>query len=169
MKRIIAILLAVICAVSVSVTASAVEEQFVDSSQGSYFAETDIQCKVYSTYLVTVPTNIDVRNTGQVTVNMDDVADGYQVEAYLCNLDANGCIPLYADKDNYDTVNGKVQLTVDGEYCEYDEYGKIYTFDKTNADQSGDVSFNLGFVVYQPVGAGTYEGVVCFRFDCTDC
>lgn len=168
MKRIIAILLAVICAVSVSVTASAAEEQFVDSSQGSYFAETDIHCKVYSTYMVTVPTDIDVHSTGQVSVNMNDVVDGCQVEAYVSNMDEGGFIQLYKDKDYYDTANGKVQVIVDGAYCENNTDGKVYTFEKSNADQDGNVSFELGFVVYQPTGAGTYEGTVCFRFECND-
>ena len=165
MKRIIAVLLALIVIAAVSVISPAAE--FVDSANGSYDAQTDITYEVYSTYDVSVPMYLQSGGQGDVTVNMNDVALGYHVEVAVTNMDENGCVPLYFLKSDPSTRNGDVKLTVNGTPYTYANSGRLFYFDKQAADSDGNVSFTLGFQPNNsPVGAGTYEGVICFRFDC---
>ena len=165
MKRLLAILLAVVVIAAVSVVSPAAE--LVDSANGAYDAQTDIMYEVYSTYDVSVPMYIENGGQGTVSVNMNDVALGYHVQVSVTNMDENGCVPLFFNKNDPSTRNGDVKLTVNGTPYTYTNSGMLYYFDKQSADSNGDVSFTLGFQPNNsPVGAGTYDGVICFRFDC---
>ena len=167
MKRLFSVLLAVIIIVAVSIVTSSAE--VVDSAMGSYEAQTDIYYEVYSTYDVSVPMFIESGGQGTVTVNMNDVAPSYHVQVSVTNMDELGRVPLYADKSDPSTQNGNVKLTVNGSVYTYERSGMIYYFDKQSVDSNGDVSFTLGYFANEaPIGAGYYEGVICFRFDCSN-
>ena len=166
MKKIVAVMLAVITLVAVSVTSFSAEE--VNSEYGSYSAQTDVSYEVYSTYDVTVPTFLTYGQTGRITVTMTDIATGYHIEVAVTNMGQDGTIPLYSDINNFGTQNGKFSLMVNGSPYELVDSHVIADLYKESADITTNETYvDLGFEISErPTGAGTYGGMICLRFDC---
>lgn len=172
MRKIIAILMAVVVVLAISVTSFAAEDngQFVDTAYNyAYEADTAIHHEVFSTYTVTVPTDIYSGMTGDIVIDMSDVATGYHINAYVTNMNNDGSIPLYYDRLDPTTQNGSVNLTVNGQVCDNGNKLVHQFYKNTDGDGTPTETATIGFnVVQSPVGAGTYDGVISFRFECVN-
>lgn len=165
MKKIVAVMLAVITLIAVSVTSFSAE--VVDSEYGAYSAQTDVSYEVYSTYDVTVPTFLTYGQTGRINVTMSDIAPGYHIEVAVTNMGQDGTIPLYSDVNNFDTQNGKFSLRVNGIPYEPIDSHVIAELYVDSTDTTNENFVEIGFdIAEKPTGAGTYGGMICLRFDC---
>ena len=166
MKKFIAVMLAVIMVMAVSVTGFSAAET-VDAEFGSYETHTDIYYEAYSVYTVTVPMALQYGDCVDIKVTMDDIAQDRAISMYVTNIAEDGTIPLYTENGNLSTANGSVDVWINGEKCE-NSYTSIYTFapQAANPDtREVSVPISLG-VAQRPTNAGMYEGTICFRFDC---
>lgn len=171
MKKFLCALLTVLL-VCVPMSMVAHAETYVDSEYGNYEGQSEFDYHAYSHYFVTIPTHIDADNSGELAVTMDGIEDGYHIEAYVTNLDADGCITVYSqnyDTDNLTTAvgvvydvgnpNGSKNVTPDG------LIGKYYPADHTDGTPA---TTNIGFTkpMDMNVKPGIYHGVICFRVEC---
>lgn len=170
MKKIVCILIALML-VFASLPAFA-DGEYADASTGGYYGETEFDYHVYSYYYVTIPTHVDAGGTGTLSVSMDYIEDGYHIEAYVTNLDNDGCLTIYSD--NYDTNNitGKLgvvkYLSDDMTTASVGETGLIGEFYPNDYAQNTSASVRIGFrnCAGENLLPGGYHGVICFRVEC---
>ena len=160
MRRILAVMITVIL-MAVPVCADEYGDMWND-----VYGETDISCHVYSTYYVTIPTELTSDNpNGEVTVTMDHIEDGYHIDLYATNLAPGSSIDLQSEKGN--VIN--VGVRKNGNYY-IDDTGLIATFYPEYYTADGDMAYGLISLGDIPLNAkpGVYSGKLYFRVSCVE-
>lgn len=161
MKKIIALCLSLVMLLSLSTTAFAAE--FWDESAGSGTSE--VYGHIYSSYSITIPATIDLRNgeQGSVTIENGNIESGYSVKVYCTNIVDNG-IRLYHTETNNSVKC--VLTTPDGLY-NYTADMPIASFTKADIEaQATTQYFNLE-IMDKWMQAGDYVGTMEYSFECT--
>jgi len=92
MKKILALLIAIVCIFSCTLTANAAS--FITDSEGSM----EIQYHSYSNYTITLPTMSDGLS-GYVELRDGEIEEGYRVEIHATNLNEDGYLPITYTKN----------------------------------------------------------------------
>lgn len=167
MKRLFTSLMAVICTAIIltTFTTTAYADEYVDSANGDYATEIEVNYHAYSTYTVILPYALSEDAETEVAVDMSNVENGYHINAYVTNIEEDGQIPIYSE--NYDTNNAVGHITVisDGQELPSDT-GYFATF--THTDDINNYAYDhIGYTITdRPTVAGQYSGVICFNFEC---
>lgn len=146
---------------------SAYAEDYVNTENGYYNSDMDIQCHSYSSFYITIPSALSQNEQGELTVSSPNIEDGYHVAVYVTNFDENGYISVF--DQNYDTNHreGKAMLYVDAMPYVYSEDGLLCEF--VDNDYIGSEATHRVAYTEAPGGmphAGIYNGVICFRVEC---
>lgn len=168
MKKILAILLSLVVLLSFStVTAIAAESDtqtyygmFDPNFQGETLVDTDVEYHAYSTYSVTVPTNLVYGEDAEISVDMSNVEYGYCVVGHITNVDKNG----YIDMVTPDGDTAQIALYFNNEQYTYLDDGFFKVFSEGDLNDSCTVGYD--FVGRIPEKSGVYSGVICFKFMC---
>lgn len=159
MKKLIAIILAMVMTFSVSVTAFAAE----DLSAGS--GESEIKTHVYSHYSITIPAVIDLRNgeIGQVTISDAMVEDNYNVKVFVTNTAEFGGIVL-THSNGTATINCSLLNIENNMLANTDN--PLVSFG--NADLQQGTSTKYFDIQADNYGMpGDYSGIMQYSFECT--
>lgn len=162
MKKILALCLSIVMLLSLSTTAFAAE--YWDESAGS--GETEVYAHIYSSYTISIPATIDLRNgeQGAVTLTYANIEDGYEVNVYCTNISENG-IPLY----HVDGTPGSITCVItDSENMyNYSSNDPIATFVQSDF-ANGEITKYFGMHLMDNIGkAGDYVGVMEYFFECS--
>ncbi len=159
MKKLIAVIMAMVLMSSVSVTAFAAE----DFSAGS--GETQIMTHVYSHYSITIPATIDLRNgeTGQVTVSDANIEDGYSVNVFVSNTEEFGGIRLI-HKDGSSSINCSFLNTENNMLANSEN--PLVSFANSDIEQgTATKQFDIQAETYGT--PGDYSGIMQYFFECS--
>lgn len=159
MKKILALLIAIVCILSCTLTVNAAS--FITDSEGSM----EIQYHSYSNYTITLPTWSDGLS-GYVELRDGEIEDGYRVEVYATNLNEDGYLPItYVDNPErvgYLSIIGRSYngetwvVTADNPMLCYFESG----------DYGDYVSQHFTMDVVDKLKPGDYSGILCYRVTC---
>lgn len=97
MKKIFTVLFAIMLLLNMSPLTAFAEEyrEYVEADQNSFEGQTTIDYHAYSSYYVSIPTNISEYDLyGTIAVTMDNIEDGHHIEVYITNLDENGLLTV---------------------------------------------------------------------------
>lgn len=162
MKKIIAICLSIVMLLSFSTTAFATE--YWDESAGS--GETEVYAHIYSSYSISIPATIDLRNgeQGAVTLTYANIEDGYEVNVYCTNFSENG-IKLYHVDDagiSIDCIISDTEFSYN-----YDCNTPLATFVQSDFS-NGEITKYFGMQIMNDISkAGDYVGVMEYSFECS--
>ena len=92
MKKILALIIAITCIFSCTLTANAASS--LTDSEGSM----EVQYHSYSNYTIVLPESFD-GTTCSVSLLNGEIEEGYRVEVHATNLDENGYLPLTYSKN----------------------------------------------------------------------
>lgn len=164
MKKIIALLLSLVMLLSLTITSSA-EEYMVESMEG--WGQTEILAHIYSTYTITIPATIDLRESNQSTITISNAVleDGYEVNVYCTNIDdsINGII-MYNVSNNPNTASCAI---LDENGIRMTAKTPLATFNQTDiTSHTTTRNFQLELITNDAV-AGDYTGIADFHFECT--
>ena len=160
MKRIVTFCLSMVMLMALCMTAFATE--FWDESAGS--GTSQIYGHIYSSYTITIPATIDLRNgeQGSVTIENGNIESGYAVNVYCTNIGENGI------KLNHVEKNTSVEcalMSADG-LTRFDSNTPFASF--TNDDISAQTTtkyFRLQ-ITDRWMSAGDYVGTMEYSFRC---
>lgn len=167
MKKLLSGILTAVLFTSLFATTAFAEGQseYVDSTRNSFEGQTSIDYHAYSSYYVTIPTNISEYDSyGDVSVTMDNIESGYHVSVYITNLDDSGFLKVTSDRGD----TGKLSVLYDNGLYTADSSGLIGEFYPEKYNYSGTASTNISFdrAMAETFKAGMYHGIVCFRVEC---
>jgi len=128
-------------------------EYVYQNSGGEFTAETEVSYQEYSSFYVTIPTSVSADGTGEISVDLSNVEQGYCVSVYATNLDENGKLDVVSQYGD----NGKLTVLSNGSAVQSD--GLLA---KLNGDTSNTYFSvaNDGGTVTRP---GLYTGTIAFR------
>lgn len=137
---------------------------FVDANSPYFEGETDVSYRIYSSYYVSIPTSIDSSyGTGEISVTMDNIEDGYHIKVSITNLNESGKLAITSETGNTAYLN---VLRDSGLYNVYSD-GIVTNFYPADYPNGGtattNISFDTGGEYFKP---GTYHGTICFRVEC---
>ncbi len=158
MKKLIAIIMAMVLMLSISVTAFAAE----DLSAGS--GETEIKSHVYSHYSITIPATIDLCNgeIGQVTISDAMIEDNYSVKVFVTNIEEFGGIKLAHTNGTY-SINCSLLNTENNMLANLEN--PLVSFE--NSDLQQGVSTKYFDIQAENYGMpGDYTGIMQYSFEC---
>lgn len=161
MKKILALCISVIMLLSLSTTAFAAE--MWDESAGS--GETEIYAHIYSSYTITIPATIDLREGGQCEVKLTNpnIEPGYQINVYCTNITNDNAIRL--ENVNVDGEGINCYLTnVDGMAVTVDDPLLVWF---KQSDIINEETIKYFSMTYDRMGmAGDYSGIMQYSFEC---
>ena len=162
MKKILALIIAIMCIFSCTLTANAASS--LTDSEGSM----EVQYHSYSNYTIVLPESFD-GTACSVSLLNGEIEEGYRVEVHATNLDENGYLPLtYSKNPEHIERLSFIGHSFDGNTWNVDgsntmlcyftagEYGDDYYFDR--AFESVPIGEN-----WKP---GDYSGILCYRVTC---
>lgn len=158
MKKIIALLLAVVMVCSMSITAFAATEPMTMSH------EMTVTAYSYATFAYVIPE----------TLELNSCAESFDVKVTEYNLDVNDVIEFYITQsiDNYNVllknVNDETQTTqisfADSEFNSLDLIRPIASFSVGDLDDGNNTeTINVNWFPAETLKAGTYSGVITFE------
>ena len=157
-------------ALILGMSTAAFASETVQMDEGGYAefnGSSDVDYHVYSTYTVTIPAviNRDTGYTGNVDVTMDNIEEGYHVNAYISNLDDDACIVVTNQKGRtaklrVDYNNGQMSCTAEG------LIGTWYPADFNSEMTTASVDAHLIPEDLFMISSGSYTGAVCFKVEC---
>ena len=155
MKKIFITLLTALLLVT---TVSAEDMIFLDSGE-EYYGETEVTYQEYSSFYVSIPTQISDMMDGEVSVTLDHIEEGYHVGVYATNLDDYGYVPISSGNDS-----GKMRLyggdrTVGGD-------GFIGRLNQANNGDVGVIKLSVSPASDHKLKPGIYTGSISFRICC---
>lgn len=158
MKKLIAIIMAMVLMLSISVTAFAAE----DLSAGS--GETEIKSHVYSHYSITIPATIDLCNgeIGQVTISDAMIEDNYSVKVFVTNTEQFGGI-LLKHSNGTDSINCSL-LNIENNMLANSE-NPLVSFANSDIEQ-GTATKYFDIQVENYGTPGDYSGIMQYSFEC---
>lgn len=162
MKKILALCLSVVMLLSLSTTAFAAE--IWDESAGS--GETEVYAHIYSSYFISIPATIDLRNgeQGEITLTDANIEEGYEVNVYCTNIFENG-IRLYHTVDS--NIGITCVLTDVDNTIQYTSETPLATFVQDDFSQ-GAITKYFGLHLMDDLSkAGDYVGVMEYSFECS--
>lgn len=162
MKRLIALLLSLTLLASFSTTAFAAE--YWDESAGS--GESEVYAHLYSSYTVTIPATIDLRNgeMGAVTVSDANIESGYSVKVYCTNIAENGIRLYHTEDENISITCTLIDLNNN---CNYTGETPLATFTQSEfTDATLTKYFGLE-IMDRWSRAGDYVGTMQYSFECS--
>lgn len=167
MKKIFTVLFAIMLLLNISPLTAFAEEyrEYVEADQNSFEGQTTIDYHAYSSYYVSIPTNISEYDSyGTIAVTMDNIEDGHHIEVYITNLDENGLLTVTSDNGN----TGQLSVLYDNGLYTANSDGLIGEFYPETYNYTGCASTNIAFdkAMMDNFKAGTYHGVICFRVEC---
>lgn len=161
MKKILALCLSFVMLLPLSTTAFAAE--FWDESAGS--GESEVYAHIYSSYSISIPATIDLRNgeQGAVTMNDANLESGYKVNVYCTNISENG-IRLYHTEDSNISITCTL-IDIDNN-CNYTSETPIATFTQSELGE-GTLTKYFGLEIMDKWSkAGDYVGTMQYSFEC---
>lgn len=160
MKKIFALLFSAAMLATMSITAFAAE---TDGSAGS--GQSEVLAHVYSSYNITIPATIDLRNGNEsyVEISNANIEDGYTVKVFCSNTDVNG-IRLYHDTKENTSITCSI-FNSNGEMCDATTPMAVFT--------SSDISEGTGAknITLEPETTGVpgnYSGTLEYTFSCSN-
>lgn len=162
MKKILALCLSIVMLLSFSTTAFAAE--YWDESAGS--GETEVYAHIYSSYSISIPATIDLRNgeQGEITLTDANIEEGYEVNVYCTNIFENG-IRLYHTVDS--NIGITCVITNVENTIQYNSETPLATFVQ-NDFANGAITKYFGLHLMDNISkAGDYVGVMEYSFECS--
>lgn len=158
MKKLIAIIMAMVLMLSISVTAFAAQ----DLSAGSGDAE--IKAHIYSHYTISIPAVIDLSkgDIGQVTIENAMIEDNYSVNVFVTNTEQFGGISL-KHSNGIDSVNCSF-LNINNNMLANTE-NPLVSFEKSDLQQ-GTATKYFGIQAENYGMPGDYTGTMQYSFEC---
>lgn len=157
MKKVISMFVALMLLMSVSVTAFA-----EDMSAGT--GEAQVYSHIYSSYSISIPATIDLRNgeSGEVTIIDASIEDGYSVKVFATNLSENGIKLTHTDgMTTIDCVLMNIELNANAS-AEI----PLTSFASTDIENGTATKyFSLQPDTYGK--PGDYSGTLQYSFSCT--
>ena len=140
------------------------QEGFVDETQEAFYGDTNVSYRVYSSFYVTIPTSITPENcSGDITVDMCNVEEGYHIDVYATNLRQGGVFAVQATNGN----TGDLHLTKDYGNEIVSESGWIASFYPADYIDNPIATANIGVDASgELLKPGLYSGTVSFRIAC---
>lgn len=164
MKKIICMLIAVLMVISCAVSVSAAEFQGYDgqisNEQNQSNGSIAVESYVYSHFTLTIPETMDTSdpNSGEVTVSNASLEDDYVIKVGIDNLNENHKVTM-----NHKTKQGvTAEMTVNGNYSRMandPDYSTVLIF-----NDNGTSYLNCSMDFNAP--AGGYEGTVMYTVNC---
>jgi len=160
MKKIISLCLSIIMLLSFSTTAFAAE--YWDESAGS--GESQVYAHIYSSYSISIPATIDLRNgeQGAVTLTEANIESGYEVNVYCTNLESNGILLYHTENSS---ISITCMLTDVDNTIQYDSNTPLVTFVQDDYFQ-GAITKYFGMHIMDIAKAGDYVGTMEYSFCC---
>lgn len=156
MKKIVAVILCAVMAVSLPITAFAVECPF--NSEGT----STLKYKAYSSCTVTIPETIEIYNDEQsadIVVTNPNVEDGYVVNVYVKNLNSHNCVELTHDASG--EAVAEVSFTNKSTNANIDSYNPLLASIECSDNMSETFYASFGVsVVGSGYRAGNYTGTM---------
>ena len=162
MKKILALCLSIVMLLSVSTTAFAAE--YWDESAGS--GETEVYAHIYSSYSISIPATIDLRNgeQGAVTLTEANIESGYEVNVYCTNIEDGGIRLHHVDNEN----NGiTVVLMTEDKLYNYTADTPIASFVQSEITSESLTKYFAMEIMDKWNTAGDYVGVMEYSFECS--
>lgn len=155
MKKVVSIILAL------ALIASFSSMVYADDSAGS--GESQIYAHVYSSYTITIPATIDLRNgeNGVVTISDASIEEGYAVNVYVTNSDVNGVIYL-RHADGISSISCQI-LNEEGSFAT--EETPLVSFAASDI-QAATATKNFTLQADTFGIAGEYSGTMTYSFRC---
>ena len=160
MKRIVTLWLSMVILMALCMTAFATE--FWDESAGS--GTSQIYGHIYSSYTITIPATIDLRNgeQGSVTIENGNIESGYAVNVYCTNIGENGI------KLNHVEKNTSVEcalMSADG-VTRFDSNTPFASFTNDDISAQNTTKYFRLQITDRWMSAGDYTGVMEYSFRC---
>ncbi len=163
MKKFFAATLTLILLISSSTTAFAAD--LGDEYAGS--GETEIYAHLYSSYQISIPATIDLRNgeQGAVTISSANLESGYVVNVYCTNL-TDGGIRLYNASNSLNSIICSI-VDIYNNCNIADATTPIVTFSASEISEESLTKY-FGLEIMDTWGAaGDYTGTMQYSFSCT--
>ena len=158
MKKILALIMVMI----LMFIPVAADEEIGDVFNDVY-GESDVFCHVYSSYYVTIPTELTPEHPeGEITISMNNIEEGYHVDLYATNLNGS-MVDLSSDNGNTYSVNAFKYGNVS-----FDDTGLIASFYPDYYDDNNPLAYAYVSVSGFPekIKPGDYKGSISFRVSC---
>lgn len=164
MKKILALCLSVVMLLSLSTTAFAAE--MWDKSAGS--GETEIHAHIYSSYTITIPATIDLRNgeQGEVTLTNPNIESGYSVKVYCNNIVEEGGIRLYHTTNQNTTLLCSL-INLEKNQNIMDSTAPLVTFTQDEVTSEATIKYFGIEVMDTMCTPGDYIGTMQYSFECS--
>lgn len=162
MKKILALIIAIVCIFSCTLTANAASS-LIDS-EGSM----EVQYHSYSNYTIVLPESFDGTSCS-VSILNGEIEDGYRVEVHATNLDESGRLPLtYSKNPEHIEYLAFIGRSYNGDTWNLDGNNKMLCY-FDSGEYGDDCYFDRAFECV-PIGdnwkPGDYTGILCYRVTC---
>ena len=162
MKKFLALIIAIVCIFSCTLTANAASS-LIDS-EGSM----EVQYHSYSNYTIVLPESFDGTSCS-VSILNGEIEDGYRVEVYATNLDESGRLPLtYSKNPELIEYLSFIGHSYDGDTWYLDGNNSMLCYFNSGV-YGDDCYFDRAFESV-PIGdnwkPGDYAGILCYRVTC---
>ena len=157
MKKIIALITAIVLIMSVSVTAFA-----EDLSAGN--GESEIRTHIYSSYNITIPAVIDLANGNTADVQLSNamLEDGYSINVYVTNTEDFGGIRLM-HQNGRDSIQCTFQNTETNMIANTEN--PLVSFQNSDIVESSAIKYFE--ITADSIGIpGNYSGTMQYSFEC---